>query len=346
MNKLVLILVLIVLLAPKANAMEFTAPQVPQTAAERMPDETESFAEGFLSIIQDSIVLIQPALAEAAKTCASLMAVTVLISLIKSFPGSTEYVVEFVGALVIAVILIKPSKSLVHLGVDTVKELSEYAKLFFPVMTAALAAQGGSTTSAALYTGTVLFDTFLSTLVSGVVVPMIFLFLTLAIAGSALGEDVLEKIKSFVKWLMTWSLKIILYVFTGYISITGVVSGSADAMAVKAAKLTISGAVPVVGSILSDASETILVSAGVMKNAVGIYGLLAIIAVWIGPFIQIGAQYLLLKFTAAVCGVFGSKRSVKLIQDFSGAMGMLLGMTGAMSLLLLISVVCFMKGVG
>ena len=116
--------------------------------------------------------------------------------------------------------------------------------------------------------------------------------------------------------------------------------------AIKAAKLTISGAVPVVGNIISDASETILVSAGVMRNAVGIYGLLAILAMWIGPFLLTGCQYLLLKMTTAVCGVFGEKKTVTLIKDFTWIMGFLLAMTGTVCLLLLVSIVCFMKGVG
>jgi len=145
---------------------------------------------------------------------------------------------------------------------------------------------------------------------------------------------------------MTWGLKIILYVFTGYMSITGVITGTADAAAVKAAKLTISGAVPVVGGILSDASEAVIIGAGVMKNAVGVYGLLAVVAIWITPFLQIGSIYLLLKLTAIVCSVFGVKESSDLIEDFSGAMGLLLGMTGTVSLLILISTICFMKGMG
>ena len=100
-----------------------------------------------------------------------------------------------------------------------------------------------------------------------------------------------------------------------------------------------------IGGILSDASETILVSAGVIKSGIGVYGVLAVLAIWIGPFIRIGSQYMLLKLTAAVCGVFPSQKTAALIKDFSGAMGMLLAMTGTICVLLLISIVCFMKGV-
>ena len=46
-------------------------------------------------------------------------------------------------------------------------------------------------------------------------------------------------------------------------------------------------------------------------------------AIFAGPFLKIGVQYLLLKITAAVCGVFGCKRPVEMIRDFSGVMGAL-----------------------
>ena len=98
--------------------------------------------------------------------------------------------------------------------------------------------------------------------------------------------------------------------------------------------------------ILSDASEAVLVSAGLVRNSVGIYGCLAVCAMVLGPFLQIGIHYLLLKTTGAFCQVIGGGREAGLIEDFSTAMGLLLAMTGAMGLMLLISVVCFLRGVG
>ena len=141
-------------------------------------------------------------------------------------------------------------------------------------------------------------------------------------------------------------MKTTLIVFTAYLSITGVVSGTTDAVTIKAARFTISSVVPVVGSILSDASDAVLVSAAVMKNAAGVYGILAALAVCAGPFLKIGIQYLLLKLTGAVCAMVADKRSVDLIERFSAAMSLLLGMTGGSCLIVLISTVCYMKGVG
>ena len=138
----------------------------------------------------------------------------------------------------------------------------------------------------------------------------------------------------------------ILYVFTGYIAISGVVSGTTDAATLKATKLTISSVVPVVGGILSDASEAVLVSATAVKNAAGLYGLFAVLAIWIGPFLQIAAHYLLLKATGALCSTFSDMSSTELVQDFTTSLGLLLAMTGTNCLMLMISLVCYLRGVG
>lgn len=346
MRKLLILAILIAITIIPVSATEFTAPSAPESAQEYMPDTIQSFGEGLWYVIKSAIGKLQPSIADAAGVCLSLIGVCLLVSILHSFSDSTKKITAITGTVAIGVLLLQPANTLIKLGTDTVVGLSEYGKLLLPVMTAAMAAQGGATSSAALYTGTVLFDSLLSSLIAKLIVPMLYIYMCLCVANSAVGETLLKGIRDFVKWAMTWCLKIVLYLFTGYIGITGVVSGTADASAVKAAKLAISGAVPVVGSIISDASETILVSAGVMKSAAGVYGVLAILAVWIGPFLQIGVQYILLKITAAVCGVIGTKQTSALVQDFSGAMGMVLAMTGTVCLLLLISIVCFMKGIG
>lgn len=327
------------------SALDITAPAVPKSAEQLLPDAPETFGDGLWQVIKAAVQLLQPAFVDAVGVCLCILAAVLLVSLLDTMYEGSKRITALVGAAAVAGFLLKPANTLINLGVDTVTELSEYGKLLLPVMTTAMAAQGNVTTSGALYAGTAIFDTVLTSGITKLLIPFLYVFLALAVANSAIGEDVLKQIRDFVKWLISWGLKTILYVFTGYLGITGAVSGAADAAAVKAAKLTISGVIPVVGGIISDASETVLVSAGVVKNAAGVYGMLALFAVWIGPFIKIGAQYLLLKLTGVICSVFGSKEVVGLIQDFTAAMGLILAMTGTVCLMLLISTVCFLKGV-
>ncbi len=339
-------LILIVALSIPASAVAFTAPAVPDSGAAYMPQNTQSFGEGLQELLKNGLMALRPELREAFGISLSITAAVMLVSILKSLSGSAAMSADLVGTVTIAALLLFHTNAMVSLGAETVRQLSEYGKLLFPVLAAAVAAQGGATSSAALYAGTAAFDAILSSLISELLVPMVYIFLALATASSALGEDVLKKMQDLVKGVMSWSLKTLLMIFTTYMSITGVVSGSTDAVALKATKVTISSVVPVVGGILSDASEAVLVSAGMAKSAAGVYGILAILAVFLTPFLKIGVQYLVLKVTSAICGVFGSKRMTGLIEDFSSAMGLLLAMTGSVCLLLLISAVCFMKGVG
>lgn len=318
----------------------------PDPASDLMPENADSFWEGLWEILTEAIPQVLPSMSECVGICISIFAVVLLLSVLQALPGSAKGSAELTGSVVIGILLIQPANSLIRLGVDTVRTVSEYSKLLIPVMTAALAGSGGTTTSAALYAGTTVFDAVLTSMISNLLVPMLYVYLCLSLINGAMGDDTVKKLSGFVKWLATWCLKIILYAFTGYISITGVISGTADAAAVKATKLTISGMVPVVGGILSDASEAVLVGAGLVRNTAGIYGLLAVTALCIRPFLQIGIQYLLMKTTGAVTGIFGSKQCVALIDDFSWIMGMLLAMTGTGCLIVMLSVICFMRGVG
>lgn len=346
MMKFLLSILLVFSMAVPAYALDITAPMVPQSGQELMPENTESFGDGLLELLQKAILHIRPDLKEASQVMVSILAVVILIAILRVFPGSTKYSTEIAGAIAIAAILLSNANSMIHLGAETVQDMTNYGKLLFPVMTTAMAANGGVTSSTVLYVGTAIIDSVLGSLISRIMIPIVYLFLALAASNSALQEDVLKKLRDTVKGFVSWGLKTLLTVYTTYMSISGVVSGATDAAALKATKVTISSAVPVVGGILSDASEAILVSASLVKNAAGVYGILAVLAIFLEPFLRIGIHYLMLKTIAAVCGVFGTKSMTDLIEDFSAAMGLLLAMTGTVCLLLLISAVCFMKGVG
>ena len=346
MRKLFIVLILLVFCLQPVWAMDFTAPTVPDAGEDLMPVETESFSQGLMKVLSKTITYINPALKEASGVCIGLIGIVLLHSILEAFPAKTKPVIDLVSTLSIAGILLSRAGSMIQLGISTIRELSDYGKLLMPVLAGALAAQGGVTGATALYAGTTIFNTVLGTVITNLLIPIVYCFLILCVASSATDSDRLGKFRDFIKNFVSWCMKVIIYIFTGYITLTGVVSGSADATALKVTKLTMSGMIPVVGGMLSDASEAVLVSAGVMKNAVGTYGLLAILSVWLTPFIQIGAQYLLLKLTAALCATFGSKQPSSLVNQFSVAMGLLLGMTATMCLLLLISTVCFMRGVG
>ena len=323
---------------------EMTAPPVPEAGEKLMPHETQSFSQGIKQILEELLPLLQPELAQGLATGAALTALCLLLAL---FPAEeTGGTVDLAGAAAIAALLLGNAHSMIRMASETVTQMSEYEKLLLPVVTAAMAAQGGVNSATALYAGSAFFNTVLSTLLGKLLLPVQYLFLGAATAGAALGNDTLKALKSTIRDMILWCMKTLLSLFTAYLGITGVVTGATDAALTKAAKTAISTVVPIVGGILSDASEAVLVGAGVLRSSLGLYGIFAILAVFLEPFGRIGVQYLILKGAGCLCALFGRKRSVELIGDFGEVMRMLLAITGGLCLLLIVSSVCFLKGVG
>jgi len=146
----------------------------------------------------------------------------------------------------------------------------------------------------------------------------------------------LKKIREFVGWCIEKGLKAVTYLFVGFLSITGMLTSSADTAALKAAKATISGAVPVVGGIISGAADTVFSSAVFLKNSIGTFGMLAIFATFIIPFFNMGISYLMFKISAALGGLFGSGLS-SLLEAIGTVMGYLLAMVACCVLISVLS---------
>ena len=105
------------------------------------------------------------------------------------------------------------------------------------------------------------------------------------------------------------------------------------------ARMAMSRAIPVVGGILADTSESILVGAGLLKGTVGVAGLLVVLAICLTPFLRLAMQYLTYKATAALCATVNQSCLSRLIDAIGTAFGLVLGMTGAAAILLMISLV-------
>ena len=345
MRRITVLIFLIWSIVLPAAALEIQAPAVPESGKLWMPEAENSFGEGLMELLSKALSHLMPELKKAASISAKILSIVLLISILQSMTGSVKSVCAIVETVGISAVMVGHTGTLLTLGMDTVLEITDYGKLLLPVMAASLAAQGGITASTALYTGTAVFNAVLSSAITSVMMPGIRLYLVVSMVSSVSGEEFLKRIADFLKSSCAWIMKTMMMVFTTYLGITGVVSGTTDAAALKAAKVTISTVVPVVGSVLSDASEAVLVGAGIIKNAAGIYGILAVLAVFADPFLRLLAHWVVLKLTGAICAIFGSKSATSLIDAFSTSMGFLLAVTGGCCLMVLVSTVCFMRSV-
>ena len=90
--------------------------------------------------------------------------------------------------------------------------------------------------------------------------------------------------------------------------------------------------------VIAGAAETVLAGASLLKNSIGIFGVLAVLAACLVPFLRLGVQYLLYKAAAFVAGTVASPPLVKLIESLGSAFGLVLGMAGSCALALLVSI--------
>ena len=223
-------------------------------------------------------------------------------------------------------------------GTETMEQLDVLGKALLPTLAAAVAASGGIVSAGARQVATVFFADLLLSLIRNVLLPLVYFYVAAASANAMLPGDPLKRVAAGIKKVVTWALTGSLVLFTGYLTMTGAASTSADALALQMTRTVISTAVPVVGGIISQASSSVLSGAGLLKNSVGILGMLAVLATCLTPFLRMAVQYLLYKLTAFLAGTAGNGTLVELINALGSAFGLVLGMVGSCALLLLISI--------
>lgn len=301
----------------------------------------DSFSGGIHQILHNAASLLSSPLKKALKNVSILLCALILASLGASNGAMNPSVIA--GALSIAGCAMTEMNVLTQSGQQTLTQLQAFADLLLPAMAASTAAVGGVSASAAIYAGTAVFTNVLMKAMTEVLIPLIYCYIALCAAQTVCGNELLSRLANLIRWIFQTGLKAMLFVFTTYLTVTGLISGSTDAAIMKATKLTLSGVVPVVGSMISDASETVIAGAIAVRSSVGIFGMLAVIAICVGPFLHIGMQFLLMKLAGAVGGALGPKPLLNLMDGVTQAFGFLLAVTGSAALMLLVSCVCYLK---
>ena len=359
MKRGIYLMVICLMLSVPAMAVDVGAAQADMFAADSlwdgMSDRTlaimgmydplvqTDFSEGVETILSDAVSQSGGVVKTTLSVMLRIFVSLVLCRLAGTFGGEkSAATATLVGALSIMVCCVSDIRSMIGLGQSVMEEISSFSTLLLPVLAAAAAASGAAASGGAIYAVTALFCDILIRICRYLLVPLVYAFLALGLADGALGQNRLAKLQELIGWIVKTLLKAVLYLFTGFLAATGVISGAADAAALKAARLTISGMIPVVGGIVSDASESLLASAGVLKGAIGTFGMLAVLSIFVLPFMQLGISYLGFKFTAAVGGLLQSGQD-RFLDSITGAMGYLLAMVGSCTVMALIACCCMIR---
>ena len=136
---------------------------------------------------------------------------------------------------------------------------------------------------------------------------------------------------------------IILTIFVGVVSLEGTLASSVDGITAKTAKTVVSSAIPVVGKILGDAVDTVLGCGIVLKNAVGIVGVIIVIGICIMPIIKLSILFLSYKLLAMVSEPIADKNIVGLLEQIGDVFKIFLGIICALSFMLIIGTSLVLK---
>jgi len=312
---------------------------LPEAAAAILEDSDIAAEHAAAQILGESLQAGNGILRNGLRTTALLFAALFLCSVCRSLVGKDRLSgITAVGALSVAVICFSELNSIWALTEETLTGMDVLSKALLPVLTAAGCAAGAPSASIARYTAVALFSTALFTLINSLLLPVTMAAAALYLADGAVPDYGLGRTASFLSALVKWILTTVLTAFVTYLTFTGILSGSSDAALVKGTKLGISTAIPVVGSVLADAADTVMSAAKVLRGTIGAAGFLGILSLCLGAFLRIGIGVLLYRLTAALCAPFAERAHSRLLEGLSGIYGLLLAQVGSGAMLLFLSI--------
>lgn len=221
--------------------------------------------------------------------------------------------------------------------ISVLNDMDMYSKAALPAIFMAASAGGAVIGGSARYAAASMGIDVIMNTAKNAIVPLMYGYIALSVCKGMFDQPLVKSILHFIKWLSMLVLSAMTIVFGAYISITGIISGSVDAFAVKTARTIISNGLPVVGGMISDAASTVLSAAQMIKASAGALSLVAVCAICIGPFTVLSVKMLLFKVLSAACEMLPGNRVSTFLGDIGTALGILLGLLGSICIMLFVS---------
>ena len=184
---------------------------------------------------------------------------------------------------------------------------------------------------------------FIGNMIQTVLIPFVMITAVLSLISKISDKVQITKITKFFKTSITWFLGIVLTIFVGVLSLEGTLSSSIDGITAKTAKAAVSSLIPVVGKVLGDAVDSVLGCGLILKNALGIVGIIVIIGICVVPVIKLGVLTMIYNLSAAIIQPVSDEKIVSLLEEIGGIFKLLLGILCALSAMLIIGVTLVVK---
>ena len=299
-------------------------------------------------IVKNIFDLIGKETLSSIKTIASIMVVIIIHSILKSITDNLEnnsigQVAYYVQYILIVTLIMGNFAEIIAMVKESVSNLVAYSNLLVPILIT-LVITTGNIVSANILQPLILFIiTFIGNLIFNVIIPVVLASTVLAIVSKISDKVQLDKLAKFLKSGAVWVLGIILTLFVSLVSVEGSLSSSVDGITAKTAKAAVSSFIPVVGKILGDAVDSVIGCASILKNAVGIVGVVVIVGICIKPVIKLTLLMATYYIGSAICEPLADKKIVSLLEQMGDTFKILLAILSSLSVMLIIGTTLVMK---
>ncbi len=284
----------------------------------------------------------------ALKTIGSVIVIVIIHSILKAISenlgnenvSKIAYYIEYI--LIVTLIMTNFSTIITEMK-EAVQNLTSFANSLIPLMMTLMITTGNVVSSGMLQPILLLIITFISNFITNILIPIALISTALGIVSKISEQVQVGRLSKFLNSSMVWILGTVLTLFVSLTSLEGGLTASVDGVTAKAAKTAISSVVPVIGSILGDAVNTIMGCSNIIKNAVGVVGIIVILSICVRPIIQLAALTITYYLGAALCEPIADEKVVGILEQMGGTFKTFLAVMFAMTMLLIIGIAIVMK---
>ena len=220
---------------------------------------------------------------------------------------------------------------------STLEDITVFVHSIIPALSL-LCVSGGEITVATLSHPVIYFVcSGAGMLIKNVITPLVLLravcTMLCAVTNNAFLSEFVSLFSKLHKTLLTFSMSL----FAGILGISSFAATSFDSLAARGIKFAINSSVPVVGGSISEAMSSVAGSAMLLKNAVGLGGVIMIFAMFALPLLKIWALALSFRLTAAFTAPVADKRTVNVMRDIGDCVEMLFSSLACMGTIMIIA---------
>ena len=243
---------------------------------------------------------------------------------LKSSPMSE--VMGTVSVLAVTSIIVLPVTQLIENCAGSLMVSTSFLLAYLPVFAGIVISSGNSVSGAAYYSIMIGVGNVISLLSSHVIVPFMNVFLGISVMGGMSPQLKLGGISSAISRAVKWILAFSMSVFSALLTFNTLLTSSADSVATRAVRFTVSSFVPVVGSALSEAYRTVKSGMGLLKSGIGVFVIISIAVIFLPVLIQCVLWLLSLNLCKLVGEILGQNTAVTLLNGVSSVLGVLIAL--------------------